>query len=310
VISVIHRMMRRKPDNRFETGEQVARALESALAGSHDAVTPVAGGVPSTTRDPLMTADEGMQRTPQARIATTRDGTPRRPVRERTRAESPPRDVTPKRQVHPEKSLPRKQRTSLLRNYIPVISILVAAVVMGILLWNGLQNTKSAVVIPIAQDTAQITGNAKLSKVSAYDPQGDGVENNELISNLTDGNVSTTWSTVCYINRSFGSKQGVGLVLSLSEIGTGTVKSTFAAAPYDIDIFTVQGDVPESLEGWGFPHTNVTSNDTGAVDIPVTIAANHILMFYKEIGRHPGCSANNPFKGEIAELQFFPTAAE
>ena len=292
VISVIHRMMRRKPENRFSNGEEVARALESALAGSHDAITPVVGVMPSKMRDPLMTPPTGAPRSTRAQA----------PV------ESPPRDVTPKKQAHPEKSLPRKQRTSLLRNYSPVIAILTAAVIMGVLLWNGLQNTKSAVVTPPQDTVVNVTGNAELTGVSAYDPEGDGVENNELIPNLTDGSATTTWSTVCYINSGFGSKGGVGLVLALSELGVGTVKTTFSSAPYDIDVYAVNGIVPADLDGWGFPITNVAGSNTGAVDISVTTPATHILMYFKEVGRHPSCSGNNPYKGEVAEIEFYPTA--
>ncbi len=292
VISVIHRMMRRKPDNRFATGEEVARALESALAGSHDAITPVVGGMVNTNsnkvRDPLMTPQDGVARAPSATQ----------------------RDNTPKRQVHPEKSLPRKQRTSLLRNYIPVATILVAAVVMGVLLWNGLQNTKSAVVVPPEASSVEVTGNAQLTSVRTFDPEGDNVENDQLVVNLTDGNASSTWSTVCYVNRSFGSKQGVGLVLALSERGVGTVKTTFASAPYDVDVYAVDGPAPANLEGWGFPISNVTGTDTGAIDLSVATPATHVLLFFKEVGQHPSCSDNNPYKGEVAEVEFYPTAPE
>jgi hypothetical protein len=287
-------MMRRKPENRFRTGEEVARALESALAGSHDAITPVVGVASggsiatSQVRDPLMTPQDGVVRSPK----------------------TPPRDNTPKRQVHPEKSLPRKQRTSLMRNYIPVATILTAAVVMGVLLWNGLQNTKSAVVVPPDASSVEVTGNAKLESVRTFDPEGDSVENEELVANLTDGSATTTWSTVCYVNRSFGSKQGVGLVLALSELGIGTVKTTFAAAPYDLDVYTVDGPAPSSLEGWGFAQSNVAGADTGAIDIPVTTPATHILLFFNEVGPHPSCSNNNPYKGEVAEVEFYPTAPQ
>lgn len=304
VISVIHRMMRRKPENRFATGEEVARALESALAGSHDAVTPVVGGMPNgmhggpqsgsshKVRDPLMTPQKSAPRTPRAQA----------PV------ESPPRDVTPKKQVHPEKSLPRKQRTSVFRSYAPVIAILTAAAIMGVLLWNGLQNTKSAVVVSPDDTAVSMTGNAKLTSVSAYDPEGDRVENNELVPNLTDGSATTTWSTVCYVNSMFGSKEGVGLVLALSELGVGTVKTTFSSAPYDIDVYAVNGDAPADLEGWGYPVTNIAGANTGAIDIAVNTPATHILLYFKEVGRHPSCSANNPYKGEVAEIEFYPTA--
>lgn len=307
VISVIHRMMRRKPDNRFSTGEEVARALESALAGSHDAVTPVVGlaggGAPNKVRDPLMTPQEGVARAPRSQQPSSPTSSPTSRTPSGTQ-----RDNTPKRQVHPEKSLPRKQRTSLMRNYIPVATILIAAAVMGVLLWNGLQSTKSAVVVPPDASSIEVTGNAKLTSVRTYDPEGDNVENDELVGNLTDGSASSTWSTVCYVNRSFGSKQGVGLVLALSERGIGTVKTTFASAPYDVDVYTVDGPAPATLEGWGFAQSNVAGADTGAIDISVATPATHILLFFNEVGRHPSCSNNNPYKGEVAEVEFYPTA--
>jgi hypothetical protein len=46
--------------------------------------------------------------------------------------------------------------------------------------------------------------------VRAYDPEGDGHENDDLASQATDGNVATGWRTERY--RSFY-KHGVGLVL-------------------------------------------------------------------------------------------------
>jgi hypothetical protein len=197
-----------------------------------------------------------------------------------------------------------------MRNYIPVATIITAAVVMGVLLWNGLQNTKSAVVVSPDPSSVAVTGNAALASIRSYDPEGDNVENDELVKNLTDGSASTTWSTVCYVNRSFGSKQGVGLVLALTERGIGTVKTTFASAPYDIDVYAVDGPAPANLDGWGFAQSNIAGADTGAVDIPVATPATHILLFFKEVGRHPSCSSNNPYKGEVAEVEFYPTAPE
>jgi hypothetical protein len=54
---------------------------------------------------------------------------------------------------------------------------------------------------------------------NAYDPEGDGQENDGLVVNATDGNPSTDWHTEHYRSAEFGNlKSGVGLVL---DAGTG-----------------------------------------------------------------------------------------
>jgi eukaryotic-like serine/threonine-protein kinase len=53
-----------------------------------------------------------------------------------------------------------------------------------------------------------------LHALAGYDPQGDGVEHNELAALATDGNPSTAWTTERYDSQDFGRlKSGVGLVL-------------------------------------------------------------------------------------------------
>ena len=49
---------------------------------------------------------------------------------------------------------------------------------------------------------------------SSYDPVGGDGEHDELVSNATDGNAQTSWSTERYGSADFGGlKDGVGLVL-------------------------------------------------------------------------------------------------
>jgi eukaryotic-like serine/threonine-protein kinase len=58
------------------------------------------------------------------------------------------------------------------------------------------------------------TGPIHLVASNAYDPEGDGQENDELVANATDGNPSTDWHTEHYHSAAFGNlKSGVGLVL-------------------------------------------------------------------------------------------------
>jgi eukaryotic-like serine/threonine-protein kinase len=55
----------------------------------------------------------------------------------------------------------------------------------------------------------------QLHGLSGYDPQGDGVEHNELAGDATDGSTSTAWTTETYHGPDFGGlKTGVGLVLA------------------------------------------------------------------------------------------------
>jgi hypothetical protein len=51
----------------------------------------------------------------------------------------------------------------------------------------------------------------KLVAVSAYDPEGDGHENDAAVANAVDGDPATFWSTEHYTHGFF--KQGVGIVL-------------------------------------------------------------------------------------------------
>jgi serine/threonine-protein kinase len=62
-------------------------------------------------------------------------------------------------------------------------------------------------------------GPVHLVASNAYDPEGDGQENDGLVVNATDGNPSTDWHTEHYRSAEFGNlKSGVGLVL---DAGTG-----------------------------------------------------------------------------------------
>ena len=57
-------------------------------------------------------------------------------------------------------------------------------------------------------------GTIHLRAAAAYDPQGDGQENDDMVRQATDGSTSTYWATEHYATQDFGNlKQGVGLVV-------------------------------------------------------------------------------------------------
>ncbi|MFM8827308.1 MAG: serine/threonine-protein kinase, partial [Actinomycetota bacterium] len=215
VIDVIHKMLRRKPENRYQTADEVVTALAEAMRTVHDSVTPpdgLNGAERQRTKrndplDPLMkrrveearrraeAGNAGGDTTPGNGIsATADDDTPTSTKKTRSAA------------------LPKRQRTRTARNMVPVVTVFVIAAVMAMLLWNGLRDTRSSV--PAGTDPGQAPiATVTLNGVRSYDPNGDdGNENEAQVPWLLDGNPATAWTTVCYGDRYFGSKGGLGLV--------------------------------------------------------------------------------------------------
>ncbi|MDQ3344309.1 MAG: hypothetical protein M3524_12190, partial [Actinomycetota bacterium] len=63
-----------------------------------------------------------------------------------------------------------------------------------------------------------------VAAITAFDPQGDGSENDEQLPALLDDDRATTWQTETYNSADFGglAKQGVGFVLDLGQPQTVT----------------------------------------------------------------------------------------
>lgn len=79
------------------------------------------------------------------------------------------------------------------------------------------------------------TENAIPAVATVYDPYGDGIENDETISSVVDGNRTTTWETEPYPDPLDETKEGVGIILDAPvSIGaieiTGTPETRFTVA--------------------------------------------------------------------------------
>jgi serine/threonine-protein kinase len=75
-------------------------------------------------------------------------------------------------------------------------------------------------------------GPIRLVASNAYDPEGDGQENDALVANATDGNAATDWHTEHYSTAAFGNlKDGVGVVVD-------------AGAAVKPDSLTIQSSTP------------------------------------------------------------------
>ena len=315
VIEVIHKMLRRKPENRYQTAGEVVEALDNAMRQVHDAVTPptgLEGGARSRTQrsaplDPLMQKRVEEARAKAAAGTAGMTAAQRNDTPPRGQAVTATRDATPKSVARPAKSLPKKQQTQTKRNMAPIAAIIVAAAVMAVLLWNGLQNTKSSTVIPSAPSAdAPVVGAVSLKGVRSYDPNGDdGVENESQVPLLLDNNQATAWTTVCYGDRYFGSKGGLGLVLELSGNGIGTITANFTNGPWNAEVYSSSSDtVPARFEDWGLRTANAYGDNAGTGTFNVQTPGRWMLLKLVEIGRSAGCSNANPYKGSISELSF------
>ena len=71
-------------------------------------------------------------------------------------------------------------------------------------------------------------------------------------ANLTDGDPTTTWSTVCYSDRNLAPKPGVGLVLELSSSVQGhrLLVTSPTTGGWGADVYVSDTTHP-TLDDWG-----------------------------------------------------------
>ncbi len=296
VINVIHKMLRRKPEARYANCTEVIQALDDAMKHLHDAATPVSGTSPALPRprppaiDPLMS-----QKTPRTLTVVPDSNTPEAQPRQK-------HESTPKGTARPKKDLPSSRRTSTRRNYVPVALLLVAALAMSVMLWRGLQDTKSTGTVVDNVEVVPVS----LVGVRSYDPAGDdGEENESMVPALLDNNPATNWTTVCYGNKYFGSKGGLGLVLQLSGTGLGTVNANFVNGPWNAEVYVSTAEtVPATLNEWGLRVGTLNSQQPGLANFDVKTPARHVLLYLREMGRSPGCSNKNPYQTMMSGLSF------
>jgi hypothetical protein len=219
----------------------------------------------------------------------------------------PPRDQTPRGAPRTRQALPDNRRTNTKRNYVPIALLLTAAAVMSFMLWKGLQDTRSSST-PSVVDNVEIV-HVDVAGVKSYDPNGDdGVENENMVGLLLDNNPATQWTTLCYGNKYFGSKEGVGVVVQLTGIGIGQLKANFANGPYNADVFVSTAEqIPANLDDWGLRIADSYSTKPGMATFDVKSPARHVLLYLREAGRSTGCSNNNPWQSQISDLSFTST---
>jgi serine/threonine-protein kinase len=315
---LIHRLLARRPMDRFATGSEVRVALtrvatrvdDPTFSGtpSSQPASPSAAGVPArrpTGQTPVVAglqpdAVGGYQPVP-------RSG---RPVGPAHRADRTPTSTT-RPQQKPNRTFEQRRGPSL----VLVSCLLAAALVLGGLLWATLQNntpdsefSPPSTVVPTSSTIASVVPASKIERVTTYDPEGDdGQENDHLVSLTIDGNPATVWSTLCYGSRTLGGKSGVGVVADLGTAAMGTFTVTIASAPFQIQILIAgDGAIPAGIADWGSPLKRAVGAEAESVAVSISKPTRYVLVLFKQLAKTDECT-KNPYRGDISEMNFGPT---
>ncbi len=115
-------------------------------------------------------------------------------------------------------------------------------------------------------------------KVEAYDPEGDGAENNNLTPKTYDGDTSTGWNSENYRTDAFGGlKKGLGLVVDLGP--NKKPQSIRLDIPQSVDLEVYVG--PDAgLEG--AKKVGEKADAKGSLDfaVPDEVAGQYIIIWY------------------------------
>ncbi len=318
LVNLIHRLLSRDPDQRPATGAELRAALAQIATEPPPDLTPAGrppGPMPSPvgpyTRAPSGRGrDTGRQRALSSTGSTPvipGEATPPNPLavgatRDRTPAAGPDLRGRPARSMQSRTGPP----------LIIVVALLLVGLIVAMVLWATLGPEDDAASTSTTVGASTTAANAaappasdRIAAVAAYDPAGNGEENDELAASLAEG--GGTWRTVCYSSEFMG-KPGVGLVVTLTDPSTGTLTFEAANAPFQIDVFaTGEAEAPGSIDGWT---TQVGDRQFSAEpttgSLPVAEPAQHLLILFREIGPDSECSSENPYRGALGNLTFAP----
>jgi serine/threonine protein kinase len=210
----------------FAGDTEVARAMRRL---SEDPVAPrrLVPGVPRRLSDCLMKA---LSRDPdlrprsaaqfRAELADSLEATPTNLLRPRELQrwpDLPP--VEPVRASGRSRPLRRSRSTGQWIGLVLMTSLIVAALALiAALLWDASSPGRPRSEAP-TPTTPATPVRLDITSVSTHDPQGTGApgENDDRVGLATDGDLTTRWPTEGYLARNLGGKDGVGLVIRLSE---------------------------------------------------------------------------------------------
>jgi len=304
LVKVIHKLLARNPDHRYATAAETIVALRAARSGELDRTTEITP--PSGL---MVVGGEMLERSTSRSVATT-PAKPRpaqlaivgQPLLDNTREDiyNETREETARLG---KRTKTEKAAKDGLRQIIA--GLLVAGLLGGGALWfTGKSTTPN--VAPVEDIVAPaVIEPASIVSITSYDPSGDdGEENEGLVPLLLDSNPKTNWTTTCYSNQYFGSKEFVGLIVQFSAPTTGTLNVYMGNAPWKIDVYTATDTAPPQLAGWGQRITTGNNTKRRVANFIIAQPTQYVLLALREIGKSEICSGSNPYQGLLSGVTF------
>jgi serine/threonine protein kinase len=271
------------------------------------------------------------QSTPSTRVATTRADAPPPVHRDRTPPAGHQRGA-------PARGMGQKWGPSVMVvGGLIAIAVIVAIVLLASGLYGGGESSTTTTVLPNESAAAAVDEQAiddtpiadpepvidesadttletdaasgadparRIVGLATFDPQGDNVENDDLTSAALDGDSSTRWRTSCYSNRFMGAKDGVGLVASFDGVLDQALSVNITNGPYHVQFFSSDAETaPTTFEAWGEAFSRSFGSEAETVVAePAGLAPRHVLVLIVEVGLDDGCSVDNPYRSNIADI--------
>jgi serine/threonine protein kinase len=304
LVKVIHKLLARNPDHRYATAAETIVALRAARSGELDRTTEITP--PSGL---MVVGGEMLERSTSRSVATT-PAKPRpaqlaivgQPLLDNTREDiyNETREETARLA---KRTKTEKAAKDGLRQIIA--GLLVAGLLGGGALWFTGESTTPNVA-PVEDIVAPaVIEPASIVSITSYDPSGDdGEENEGLVPLLLDSNPKTNWTTTCYSNQYFGSKEFVGLIVQFSAPTTGTLNVYMGNAPWKIDVYTATDTAPPQLAGWGQRITTGNNTKRRVANFIIAQPTQYVLLALREIGKSEICSGSNPYQGLLSGVTF------
>ena len=133
---------------------------------------------------------------------------------------------------------------------------------------------------PTATGTAA-TGTAEplaILKVEAYDPEGDGEENNNATPKIYDGDTGTGWFSENYRSDSFGGlKEGLGVIVDLGPNKKPQTVELDIPHPSDIEVYVGPDN---RLEGATKIGEKADADGTVKFDVPADVSGQYIVVWF------------------------------
>ena len=118
-------------------------------------------------------------------------------------------------------------------------------------------------------------------KVEAYDPEGDGAENNRLTPKIYDGDTSTGWFSENYRSDTFGGlKKGLGVIVDLGPNKKPQTVELNLPNPSDVEVYVGPDN---RLEGATKIGEKADADGTVTFDVPADVSGQYIVVWFTKL---------------------------